>query len=143
MSTHGNTALKNPSLIEEPSMDEIMASIRQIIAEDEDGEGDRRARANYTHPDNPSNSNAVAPSAGGSDFSASLSDELETALQQQIDQALAEDLAAEISAPVVGQTQAGANGSQAAPAVSAIAPTGPNGHTSHTPERKSVSSLPI
>ena len=65
----------------EPSMDEILASIRQIIADDE--EGDAKARAAFTHPTGHSNSNegVVVPSAPVADtvpdgFEAALSEAL-------------------------------------------------------------------
>ena len=53
-----NSAKQLPDdLANEPSMEEILASIKQIIADDEDGSVAKAERENFTHPDNPSNSN--------------------------------------------------------------------------------------
>ena len=61
MAAHtGNTAAKLPELEsdQEPSMDDILASIRQIIADDEDRPEDGLSeRERYTHPTDHSNAN--------------------------------------------------------------------------------------
>lgn len=44
----------------EPSMDDILASIRQIIADDDTPDDGRSARERYTHPTAPSNTNTAS-----------------------------------------------------------------------------------
>lgn len=57
----GNTAedLRSDRIVEEPSMEEILASIKQIIADDEAPNDGLSERDRYTYPDNPSNSNQL------------------------------------------------------------------------------------
>lgn len=57
----GNRARQIPKAEtpDEPSMDEILASIREIIAEDEAADGKRNERALYTHPTDASNANTA------------------------------------------------------------------------------------
>ncbi len=52
----------------EPSMEEILASIRQIISEDEAPEDGLSERERYTHPTDPSNVNAPPPHSNSSAF---------------------------------------------------------------------------
>lgn len=73
----GNTAEKLPELEadQEPSMDEILASIRQIIADDEVQPDDGLSeRERYTHPKDHSNANAAA---AGVDIEAAMAAEME------------------------------------------------------------------
>ena len=62
MATNGNAAQKiDPSpevSAEEPSMDEILANIRKIIADDEEAQHREADRANFEHPADASNVNA-------------------------------------------------------------------------------------
>ena len=53
--------------IDEPSMEEILASIKKIIADDEQQQSDAEARQNFSHPDNPSNSNDASDIAASDD----------------------------------------------------------------------------
>ncbi len=55
----GNAVRKLPETAQEPSMEEILTSIKQIIADDEGGEGRTASREDFSHPDNPSNSNRL------------------------------------------------------------------------------------
>ncbi len=52
----------------EPSMEEILASIRQIIAEDEEPDDGLTERERYTHPTDPSNVNAPSSAADNGAF---------------------------------------------------------------------------
>lgn len=52
--------------VDEPSMEDILASIKQIIADDADSADALSDRDRYTHPSNPSNSNASIPVSAAS-----------------------------------------------------------------------------
>lgn len=61
--------------VEEPSMEEILASIKQIISDDEQPDDGLTERERYTHPTDPSNSNSVE---------AMLDDEIENAMALEL-----------------------------------------------------------
>ena len=67
--------------VEEPSMDEILASIKKIISDDEASEANLQDREQYTHPTPPSNSN---------DMEAALEADLEADLEAAIEMELKE-----------------------------------------------------
>lgn len=95
--------------VDEPSMEEILASIKQIISEDSDGAETLNDREQYTHPDNPSNSNTVdapasAAAASVADPAASAEDNaLEVGLKAAMDE---EMLAMQMSEAVAEQIEA-------------------------------------
>lgn len=61
--------------VEEPSMDEILASIKKIISDDEAAEANLDDREKYSHPTNPSNSN---------ELEAELEADLEAAIEMEL-----------------------------------------------------------
>lgn len=118
----------------EPSMDEILASIRQIIAEDEGPVAHTEKREDYRSPSQHSNNNAPtapdepAPPAADfelddPDFDASMEAELQKAVEQQF----RADVQAKTDTAVAQASAAGAAASSAqlgvAPAASATAPS--------------------
>ncbi|MFD0917460.1 PopZ family protein [Pseudahrensia aquimaris] len=88
MANPGNAAPQQDmnETVEEPSMDDIMASIRQIIAEDEQASGDSVSeRDRYTHPTNPSNVNdPVSSSQSEPDLMAAMQREMETVVKEEV-----------------------------------------------------------
>lgn len=65
--------------VEEPSMDEILASIKKIISDDEASEANLQDRENYSHPTNPSNSNDM-----DAELDANLEANLEAAIEMEL-----------------------------------------------------------
>ena len=65
--------------VEEPSMDEILASIKKIISDDEAAEANLQDREQYTHPTNPSNSNDM-----DAELEADLEADLEAAIEMEL-----------------------------------------------------------
>ena len=61
--------------VEEPSMDEILASIKKIISDDEGTEASLQDRDQYSHPTDPSNSNSSDEELGA-DLEAAIENEL-------------------------------------------------------------------
>ena len=130
MASPGNAAekidLTDDSAVAEPSMDEILASIREIIAEDENFDDGLTERERYSHPENPSNSNEVVDADGEkADLSTALNveaaedvdeteamlAEMEAGLEQQISSAVnesnvSEKVAAEVAALEAGSMRA-------------------------------------
>ncbi len=103
-STVGNTAKQLPDsdTVEEPSMEEILASIKQIIADDEPSDDNTSERERYTYPDSHSNSNLSTTSGQPSEENINEM-ELQAALQAElgdIDLPQQEVLAPTASAPV-------------------------------------------
>ena len=154
MASPGNAAekidLTDDSAVAEPSMDEILASIREIIAEDENFDDGLTERERYSHPENPSNSNEVVDADGEkADLSTALNAEpaedvdeteamlaeMEAGLEQQISSAVnesnvSEKVAAEVAALEAGSMRAEAlieqNGAEKAVASDAPQPTSAN-----------------
>ncbi|MEM1316914.1 MAG: DUF2497 domain-containing protein [Pseudomonadota bacterium] len=86
-----NTALKDEaaSADAEPSMDEILASIKQIIADDEDGDTEVHPRDLYTHPTDASNTNTVnsaqsQPETTTPDLNTDVIADLQAAMQAEL-----------------------------------------------------------
>lgn len=75
---------------DEPSMEEILASIRDIIAEDEPSANKHEARENFTHPDNPSNTNLTHDDSDDANL-------IEQELQGEIEAEMTRDLEAQAS----------------------------------------------
>ncbi len=81
-STGNNTAKQLPDTeaVDEPSMEEILASIKQIIADDEPLQDGKSERDQYTYPDSHSNSNVtLPPEFDEAEIQAALMAELEAA----------------------------------------------------------------
>ena len=89
MTTTGNTAkaIPAPSPAEEPTMDEIMASIRQIISDDEADANGPHPRDLYTHPTDHSNSNAA-----GEEISAEATEEMEAELAGELERLVVDEM---------------------------------------------------
>ena len=83
--------------VEEPSMDEILASIKKIISDDEAAEANLDDREKYSHPTNPSNSN---------ELEAELEADLEAAIEMELKD-IAESESGEDSAAVQPSDDAG------------------------------------
>jgi cell pole-organizing protein PopZ len=84
----GNAAEKLPELDtdQEPSMEEILASIRQIIADDEEPADDGLSeRERYTHPTDHSNANVVEEEADVEES------DIETAMAAEMEAMVAEE----------------------------------------------------
>ena len=85
MAASGNTAEK---IVEpegsEPSMDEILASIRQIITDDESQDDGKSERERYTHPDNPSNANVQETEPSAEAVSDALDREMQAAVEKEL-----------------------------------------------------------
>ncbi|MEE9314196.1 MAG: DUF2497 domain-containing protein [Rhizobiaceae bacterium] len=83
----GNTAKQLPDtqVAAEPSMDEILASIKQIIAEDEAPTDGKSERERYTYPDDHSNSNEA-------DVADTLEMDMEAALQAELEGSMVPDV---------------------------------------------------
>lgn len=75
---------------DEPSMEEILASIRDIIAEDEPSANKHETRENFTHPDNPSNTNLTHDDSDDANL-------IEQELQGEIEAEMTRDLEAQAS----------------------------------------------
>lgn len=108
MANTGSAVPKEPvsETIEEPSMDDIMASIRQIIAEDEQSDGDgESARDRYTHPTDVSNVNEETDAAAYVDEG-----ELLASMEQEMQAVVEDQVAAQMEAPLAAPVQAVANG---------------------------------
>lgn len=65
--------------VDEPSMDEILASIKKIISDDEATEANLQDREQYSHPTNPSNSNEL-----DAELEADLEADLEAAIEMEL-----------------------------------------------------------
>ena len=95
----GNAAEKLPELDtdQEPSMEEILASIRQIIADDEEPVDDGLSeRERYTHPTDHSNANVVEEE---SDIETAMAAEMEAMVAQEAPLTI-EQKAAELRAQI-------------------------------------------
>ncbi len=82
----GNTAAKLPELDadQEPSMDDILASIRQIIADDEDQPDDGLTeRERYTHPTDHSNANVEDTKIEEAGIEAAMAAEMEAIIAEE------------------------------------------------------------
>ena len=90
--TSGNTAKQLPDsgleneVAAEPSMEEILASIKQIIADDEAPDDGKSERERYTHPTDHSNSNQSINDADAftQDMEAALLAELEGTVESPV-----------------------------------------------------------
>lgn len=83
----------------EPTMDEILASIRQIIADDETSDDGLSERERYTHPSDHSNSNENA------DFAEAFENELNAAMNEEMPSSpdAAPVVAAAVAAPTLAE----------------------------------------
>jgi cell pole-organizing protein PopZ len=92
-SNNSNTAEQvkdsEASVIDEPSMDEIMASIKKIIADDEKTDLVLEDREQYTHPSEHSNSNQY-DAAADIDLDADLEADLKAAMEIELQNVVAE-----------------------------------------------------
>ena len=72
-------AVNEDALVEEPSMEEILASIKQIIADDEAPDDGLSERERYTHPSDHSNSNELEDTLEA-DLQAGMEAEIQAAI---------------------------------------------------------------
>ena len=87
-----NTAQQvSEEVLEEPSMEDILASIKQIISEDEPPEDGLSERERYEHPENPSNSNELNEIELG----------IEAALEAEMANTIADEAPVVAAAPIV------------------------------------------
>lgn len=89
MSASRNTAkdFAREADVQEPSMEEILASIKQIIADDEAGSSDGLSeRERYTHPTDHSNANYVHPDAEAPDQPIAAPRPKQSSLEQRLEE---------------------------------------------------------
>jgi hypothetical protein len=71
---YGDAAMAQPAKAQEPSMEEILASIRRIIADDDAAKPPPKAAAKPTEPGAPPDATAPAGAAGNDEMDAMLAD---------------------------------------------------------------------
>ena len=111
------------SSTDEPSMEEILASIRDIISEDEAAVSSHEKRENFSHPDKPSNTNMAAKGTAQEQQSTEAASTIEQKLQVEIEAEMNRDLAG----GTVVENVVPANGPEAILAVDLAASSGTPG----------------
>lgn len=103
MASASNTANKNElpdqAVVDEPSMEEILASIKQIIADDETPDDGLTERERYSHPDEHSNENVVVED-GADEVEAGLQAAMEAEMRSVVEQPVVQEVAPVSEAPV-------------------------------------------
>lgn len=87
-----------PLEIDEPSMDEILASIKKIISDEEEADTALQDRDQYSHPEDHSNSN-VAEQSSLTDAEVDLEADLEAAIEAELQETLEEPESTDATAP--------------------------------------------
>jgi len=111
------------SSTDEPSMEEILASIRDIISEDEAAVSSHEKRENFSHPDKPSNTNMAAKGTAQEQQTTEAASTIEQKLQVEIEAEMNRDLAG----GTVVENVVPANGPEAILAVDLAASSGTPG----------------